>query len=60
MNNSEDRRRRAVGVVFIPKSCVVDDRLNQYHKDRLKEDIVLQKYKDPILYEKLLKVYDNL
>jgi phytanoyl-CoA hydroxylase len=48
MNNSEDRRRRAIGLVFIPNSCTVDPRLNQYHKDRLKEDIELQKYKNQI------------
>ena len=60
MNNSENRRRRAIGLVFIPNSCTVDDRLNRYHKDRLKEDIDLQKYKDPILYEKLLQVYNDL
>lgn len=60
MNNSENRRRRAIGLVFIPKSCKIDDRLNKYHKDRLKEDIELQKYKNPIMYEKLVKAHDNL
>jgi phytanoyl-CoA hydroxylase len=55
-NNSVDRRRRAIGLVFIPNSCVLDERLNKYHEERLKEDIELQKYKDPMLYEKLVNM----
>ena len=59
-NTSKDRRRRAIGIVFIPNSCRPDPRLIGYHKEQLKEDIELQKYKDPLLYEKLLKSYNEL
>ncbi len=59
-NNSKDRRRRAIGLVFIPESCTTDKLLNKYHKERLAEDIELQKYKDPVLYEKLVKLYNEL
>lgn len=59
-NNSLNRRRRAIGLVFIPNSCTVDARLNQYHKDRLKEDIDLQKIKNPLLYEQLVELYNGL
>ena len=41
-NNSKDRRRRAVGVVFIPRSCHQSPRLTEYHTTRLKEDIEFQ------------------
>lgn len=59
-NTSQNRRRRAIGLVFIPNSCRPDPLLNKYHKERLAEDIELQKYKDPNLYEKLLKIYNDL
>lgn len=59
-NLSRDRRRRAIGLVFIPNSCTVNPLLNKYHKERLAEDIELQKYKDPGLYKKLLKLYEDL
>lgn len=52
-NNSSDRRRRAIGVVFIPKVCQVDQRLQKYHEKQLKEDIELQKVKDPNLYHQI-------
>jgi phytanoyl-CoA hydroxylase len=58
--NNSNRRRRAIGIVFIPNSCTVDDRLNTYHKDRLKEDIELQKYKNPLLHQQLIELYNNL
>jgi phytanoyl-CoA hydroxylase len=51
-NSSEDKRRRAIGIVFIPKSCEVDQLLEKYHNDRLKEDIKLQRIKDPEKYKK--------
>lgn len=54
-NNSE-WQRRAIGVVFIPEECQLDERLERYHQERLKDDIELQKYKDPILYERLKKI----
>lgn len=53
--NSSDRRRRAIGVVFIPESCTLDPLLEKYHQERLKEDIELQKYKNPNLYDQLIK-----
>jgi len=59
-NRSKDRRRRAIGIIFTPNSCQPDPRLIGYHKEQLKEDIELQKYKDPLLYEKLLKIYNEL
>ena len=59
-NNTEDKRRRAIGIVFIPTSCTIDPRLNKYHKEQLKEDIELQKYKDPLLYESLVKIYNDM
>lgn len=51
--NNSLRRRRAIGVVFIPSECTLDPRLERYHQERLAEDIELQKVKDPVLYEKL-------
>jgi phytanoyl-CoA hydroxylase len=59
-NLSKDKRRRAIGIIFMPNSCRPDPRLIGYHKEQLKEDIELQKYKDPLLYEKLLKIYNDL
>lgn len=59
-NNSLDRRRRAIGLVFIPENCTQDPRLVKYHKERLKEDIELQKYKDPMLHQKLVELYNSL
>ena len=52
-NNSTNRRRRAIGVVFIPKECKKDNRLVQHHEDMLREDIELQKIKNPSLYKEL-------
>jgi len=52
-NSSKKRRRRAIGIVFIPKVCKTDSRLVKYHDDRLKEDIELQKIKNPKLYREL-------
>jgi len=52
--NISNRRRRAIGIVFIPESCTIDPRLRKYHDDRLKEDIELQRYKDPKLYSNLV------
>ncbi len=49
-------RRRAIGIVCIPNECVTDMILEKYHRDRLKEDIELQKIKDPNLYRKISKL----
>lgn len=54
-NTSNDKRRRAIGIVFISKSCKKDERLMKYFEDNLKHDIELQKYKDPQLYEELIE-----
>jgi len=54
-NSSKNRRRRAIGIVFIPDECKIDPLLEQYHQELLKEDIELQKIKDPGLYNKLIK-----
>lgn len=54
------RVERAIGLVFIPESCNKDPRLVKYHKERLKDDIELQKYKNPMLYQKLVELYDSL
>jgi phytanoyl-CoA hydroxylase len=59
-NNSENRRRRAIGIVFIPDECKQDDLLTKYHNDRLREDIELQKIKDPKLYRELKAEYKDL
>lgn len=59
-NNSENRRRRAIGVVFIPGKCKTDERLKGYHLSQLKEDIELQRVKDPLLYKKLREQYAHL
>lgn len=59
-NLSVNRRRRAIGVVFIPKSCRNDPRLLAHHKKQLKEDIELQRIKDPKLYEQLKQKYAYL
>lgn len=54
-NNSVARRRRAIGVVFIPEECGPDERLHAYHDAQLAEDIELQKVKDPKMYTRLTK-----
>lgn len=59
-NNSIDRRRRAIGVVFLPNESKVDPRLVSYHEHQLQEDIELQKIKDPTLYAKLREEFDYL
>jgi len=56
-NTSVARHRRAIGIVFIPKSCTTDERLMRYHTQQLKEDIELQKIKNPGLYRELIKKY---
>ena len=58
--NKSDRRRRAIGVVFIPKVCKKDERLMGYFNKQLKEDILLQEFKDPKLYSKLREEYKYL
>lgn len=58
--NSSNRRRRAIGLVFIPESCVDDSRLTKYHNERLKEDIELQKFKNPSYYRKLKEQFSYL
>jgi ectoine hydroxylase-related dioxygenase (phytanoyl-CoA dioxygenase family) len=52
-NSSENRRRRAIGIIFIPNECKQDELLLKYHNDMLKEDIELQKIKNPDLHKKL-------
>jgi phytanoyl-CoA hydroxylase len=59
-NLSADRRRRAIGIVFIPKVCVPDKRLVDYANQQLREDIELQKIKDPELYKALRKQFEHL
>lgn len=59
-NTSKDRRRRAIGVVFIPANCVENPLLVKYHNDRLREDIELQKVKDPARYRELREQFDYL
>jgi len=59
-NNTTDRRRRAIGLVFIPDNCVIDDRLLKYHNARLKKDIELQKIKNPKLYRELKEHFKDL
>ncbi len=59
-NNSENRRRRAIGIVFIPKNCEESPRLVKYHNDRLIEDIELQRIKNPSRYRKLKEKFSYL
>lgn len=59
-NNSENRRRRAIGIVYIPNECKEDKLLLKYHNDRLKEDIELQKVKNPKLYRNLKLEFKDL
>lgn len=59
-NNTKDRRRRAIGIVFIPKKCKTDDRLLNHHNNMLKQDIELQKIKNPELYKKLREQFNYL
>ena len=58
-NSSLDRRRRAIGIVFIPNECGIDPILQKYHDDRLAEDIKLQKVKDPKIYREMKDRYDK-
>ena len=58
--NNSDRRRRAIGVVLIPTNCKTDPIQLKYHNDRLKEDIELQKIKDPKLYREMKDTYSYL
>ena len=59
-NNSVSRRRRAIGIVYVPNDCREDELLVKYHNERLKEDIELQRIKDPMLYEELKKKFEYL
>ena len=59
-NSSADRRRRAIGVVFIPTNCEESARLVGYHNDRLREDIELQRVKNPAKYRKLREKFSYL
>ena len=52
-NNSLNKRRRSIGIVFIPNNCKIDEQLNNIYIKQLKEDIELQKDKNATLYEKL-------
>lgn len=59
-NNTIDKRRRAIGIVFIPEECKIDKRLEDYHNERLKTDIELQKVKNPPLYRQLKEQFNYL
>lgn len=59
-NSTKDRRRRAIGVVFIPTICKPDERLNKYYNKQLKEDIELQEYKNPSKYRELKLKFAHL
>lgn len=59
-NSSKDRRRRAIGIVFVPINCTKNEVLVKYHLNRLKGDIELQKIKDPKLYSELVKKHADL
>jgi phytanoyl-CoA hydroxylase len=59
-NKSENRRRRAIGVAFVPAQCDADNRLVGYATEQLREDIRLQEYKNPALHRRLMKTYDYL
>lgn len=59
-NSSLDRRRRAIGIVFIPNECKIDPLLEKYHQERLMEDIELQKIKNPKLYREMKAKYDEV
>ena len=58
--NNSAGRRRAIGIVFIPKNCKLDSRLEKYHNDRLRDDIKLQKVKNPTLYRELKNKFSHL
>jgi phytanoyl-CoA hydroxylase len=47
-NTSENRRRRAIGIVVIPTCCKPDENLVEWHKKMLQEDIELQNNKDKL------------
>jgi phytanoyl-CoA hydroxylase len=59
-NNTTNKRRRAIGLVFIPTVCVNDERLTKYHNDNLRDDIELQKYKNPSRYRMLKEQFKYL
>jgi phytanoyl-CoA hydroxylase len=59
-NSSVNRRRRAIGLVFIPTECEESSRLVEYHNERLREDIELQKIKNPTKYRNLKKRFAYL
>lgn len=59
-NVSENRRRRAIGMAFVPVECEIDKRLQGYHEDQLRKDIELQKVKDPILYKEMKEKFSHL
>lgn len=50
-NNSKDRRRRAIGVVFIPTICQDDTRLMSYFQEQLAEDIELLATRESVEYK---------
>lgn len=58
--NVSTNRRRAIGVVFIPKVCVPDERLIGYFNEQLKEDILLQENRNPELFKKLKEEYKHI
>ena len=42
-NISQDRRRRAIGIIYIPTDCKPDDKLTEYYNGLLLEDIEIKK-----------------
>lgn len=56
-NNTIEKRRRAIGIVFIPNECTIDPILEKYHRERLVHDIELQKVKNPQLYREMMSRY---
>lgn len=48
-NISDNRRRRAIGIVVIPDETYIDDDLMMWHKEMLKEDIELQNNKNELM-----------
>lgn len=58
--NNSNRRRRAIGIVFIVKDSEKDPVLMDHFKSQLKEDIELQKVKDPQRYRQLSQMFSDL
>lgn len=57
-NNTRDKRRRIIGLSFIPKICKIDNRLQSYFEEQLREDIELQKNNNIELYQTLINKFE--